>query len=131
MSATIETDVLIVGAGPAGGSSAVFLGKHGVRNLVISRHRSTSETPRAHITNQRAMEALRDVGLEPACRAVATPGNYIEHTFWLRTMVGEEVARTAAWGNDPLRVGDYAAASPCGRYDLPLAWARSSASALS
>src|ERR1700752_4077826 len=119
MSAIIETDVLIVGAGPAGASSAVFLGKHNVPNVVISRYRSTAETPRAHITNQRAMEALRDAGLEPACRAVATPSQYIEHTFWLRTMVGEEIARIHAWGNDPARLGDYASASPCGVCDLP------------
>jgi len=119
MGAIIETDVLVVGAGPAGASSAVFLSRHGVRNLVISRHRSTSETPRAHITNQRAMEALRDAALEPACRAVATPSQYIAHTFWLRTMVGEEIARVHAWGNDPARLGDYAAASPCSMCDLP------------
>src|SRR5260370_7271846 len=119
MGATIETDVLVVGAGPAGASSAVFLGNHGIRNLVISRHRCTSETPRAHMTNQRALEALRDAGLEPACRAVATPSRYIEHTFWLRTMVGEEIGRIHAWGNDPARLGDYASASPCSMCDLP------------
>jgi 2,4-dichlorophenol 6-monooxygenase len=119
MSAVVETDVLVVGAGPAGASSAVFLSKHGVRTIMISRHRSTSETPRAHITNQRAMEALRDAGLEPACRAVATPSQYMEHTFWLRTMVGEEIGRIYAWGNDPERFGDYAAASPCSMCDLP------------
>ena len=84
MSAVVETDVLVVGAGPAGASSAVFLSKHGVRTIMISRHRSTSETPQAHITNQRAMEALRDAGLEPACRAVATtrPGSSLPHA-WL------------------------------------------------
>src|SRR5712664_3471726 len=53
MSAVVETDVLVVGAGPAGASSAVFLSKHGVRTIMISRHRSTSETPRAHITQSR------------------------------------------------------------------------------
>ena len=63
MGATIETDVLVVGAGPAGASSAVFLGKHGIRNMVISRHRSTSETPRAHITNQRASRGAAGCGI--------------------------------------------------------------------
>ena len=119
MSATIETDVLVVGAGPSGASAAVFLSKHSVPNIVISRHRSTAETPRAHIVNQRAMEALRDAGLEPACAAVATPSSHVEHTFFLRTMVGEEIARVYAWGNDPARIGDYVAASPCSMSDLP------------
>src|SRR6266481_908762 len=116
---TVETEVLIVGAGPAGASSAVFLGKHGVSNILLSRRRSTAETPRAHITNQRTMEALRDAGLERDCIAVASPSSCIEHTFWLRSMIGEEVARTYAWGNDPLRRGDYEAASPCSMCDLP------------
>src|SRR5882757_8630897 len=115
----VSTEVLIVGAGPAGAASAVFLARYGVRCLMISRHRSTSETPRAHITNQRAMEALRDAGLEGACMAVASPSAAIEHTFFLRTMVGEEIARVPAWGNDPSRVGDYIAASPCSMSDLP------------
>src|SRR6266403_5307912 len=115
----VSTEVLIVGAGPAGAASAVFLARYGVRCLMISRHRSTSETPRAHIVNQRAMEALRDAGLEGACMAVASPSAAIEHTFFLRSMVGEEIARVPAWGNDPSRVGDYIAASPCSMSDLP------------
>ncbi len=117
--AVIKTDVLIVGAGPAGGAAALFLSHHGVTNMVISRHRSTADTPRAHITNQRTMEALRDAGLERDCMAHASPSDFIEHSFWLRSMVGEELARTWTWGNDPRRKGDYEAASPCRMCDLP------------
>lgn len=116
---TVVTDVLIVGAGPAGASAAVFLGRHGVRCLMVSKHRGTSETPRAHITNQRAMEALRDAGLEPSCMALASPAESIGHTFFLRSMLGEEIARVPAWGNDPERMGDYASGSPCRMCDLP------------
>ncbi len=119
MSRVVETDVLVVGAGPAGAASAVFLGKHGIRTLMISRHRGTAETPRAHITNQRTMEALRDAGLDDQCMTLASGPTDIAHTFWLRSMVGEEIARTWAWGNDPARMGDYAAASPCKMNDLP------------
>ena len=98
MAASVKTDVLIVGAGPAGAASAVFLGKYGIPNIMISRHRSTARTPRAHLTNQRTMEALRDAGLERECLARSSPGSNIEHTFWLRSMVGEELARCYAWG---------------------------------
>ena len=115
----VDTDVLIIGAGPAGASAAVFLSRHGVRCLLVSKHRGTSETPRAHITNQRAMEALRDAGLERSCMALASPAESIGHTFFLRSMLGEEIARVPAWGNAPERIGDYAAASPCGMCDLP------------
>jgi 2,4-dichlorophenol 6-monooxygenase len=65
------------------------------------------------------MEALRDAGLEAACLDVASSADKIAHTFWLRSMAGEEIARTWAWGNDPERVGDYLAASPCGMTDFP------------
>ena len=115
----VDVDVLVVGAGPAGAATSVFLGKEGIRTLMISRQRGTAETPRAHITNQRAMEALRDAGLEDACMALASPGTHIEHSFWLRSMAGEELARTWSWGNDPRRSGDYRAASPCSMNDLP------------
>ena len=115
----MTTDVLIVGAGPAGASSAVFLGKYGISTIMISRHRSTARTPRAHITNQRTMEAFRDAGLEQDCMAHASPPSHIAHSIWLRSMVGEELARVNSWGSDPRRKGDYEAASPCQMCDLP------------
>jgi 2,4-dichlorophenol 6-monooxygenase len=86
---------------------------------MISRHRSTAESPRAHITNQRTMEFLRDAGLERECMAYASPPGHIEHTFWLRSMAGEELARAYSWGIDPERKGDYEVASPCLMCDLP------------
>ena len=60
----LETDVLIVGSGPAGGASALFLSTLGVDNVCITKYRWTANTPRAHITNQRTMEILRDAGVE-------------------------------------------------------------------
>ncbi len=116
---TFETDVLVVGAGPAGGAAGVFLSKHRVTTMVISKHPSTAESPRAHITNQRTMECLRDAGLEQECMAYASPPHKIEHSFWLRSMTGEELARTYSWGNDPRRKSDYESGSPCVMCDLP------------
>lgn len=115
----IETDVLIVGTGPAGAASSLFLSKHGISNLAISRGRSTATTPRAHITNQRTMEALRDAGLEQQCMALATSNRYMEHHIWMTGLDGDELARTVAWGNDPSRKSDYETASPCSMSDLP------------
>ena len=91
----IETDVLVVGAGPAGAASSMFLAEHGISNIAISRGRSTANTPRAHITNQRTMEALRDVGVERQCMALASPGTDIEHHFWLRSMSRARSSRRA------------------------------------
>lgn len=41
----VETDVLIVGSGPAGGSAALFLSTHGIDNIMITKYRWTANTP--------------------------------------------------------------------------------------
>lgn len=64
---TMDVPVLIIGAGPSGATAALHLGRLGIRSLVVSRHRGTANTPRAHIFNQRAMEVLRDAGIEDQC----------------------------------------------------------------
>lgn len=114
-----EFPVLIVGAGPSGATTALLLGQLGIRSLVISRHRGTANTPRAHIFNQRAMEVLRDAGLEDDLRKVASPAHEMMHTSWLHSLAGEEYGRMYAWGNKPSSKGDYEMASPCVMSDLP------------
>lgn len=71
----MEYPIVIVGAGPSGATTALLLAKMGVKTLVISRHGSTANTPRAHIFNQRAMEVLRDAGLEEALNTIASPAH--------------------------------------------------------
>jgi 2,4-dichlorophenol 6-monooxygenase len=115
----LEVDVLVVGTGPAGATTALLLARTGVRTLAISRYRGIADAPRAHIVNQRTVEVLRDAGVEQACLRVATPGSYLENSFWLESMTGLELARTWAWGNDPARRSDYLQASPCTVLDLP------------
>jgi 2-polyprenyl-6-methoxyphenol hydroxylase-like FAD-dependent oxidoreductase len=55
--------VLIVGAGLAGGSAAMFLGLHGVKSLVVERHPSTSNQPKARGQTWHTMEALGYAGV--------------------------------------------------------------------
>lgn len=119
MKEAVQVDVLVVGAGPAGASTALFLGKQGISTLMISRNRGTADTPRAHIVNQRTMEVFRDAGLEPDCIAASSPAEQIANTFFLRGMAGEEMARQWAWGNNPARMGDVLSASPCTFVDFP------------
>lgn len=64
--------VLIIGAGPSGATAALHLGSLGIQSIVVSRHRGTANTPRAHIFNQRAMEVLRDAGIENRCHGEAS-----------------------------------------------------------
>jgi 2,4-dichlorophenol 6-monooxygenase len=69
--ADITTDVLIIGTGPAGSATAALLASYGVESLVVNRYRWLANTPRAHITNQRTMEVLRDLGPEVEAEAIS------------------------------------------------------------
>ena len=115
----IETDVLIVGSGPAGSSSASCLSTYGVSNMVITKYRWTANTPRAHITNQRAVEIMRDMGLEGEIKAKGTPQPLMGDTVFCTSLAGDELARLHTWGTHPARLADYTLASPCIHYDLP------------
>lgn len=117
----VETPLLIVGAGPAGASLACFLSHppYSLTGILISSAPTTSQTPRAHITNPACFECLRDIGLEQTCLDQATANDHMVHTRWCHSMTGEEYARVHSWGNDPNRYPEYAAASPCHHTDLP------------
>lgn len=119
MSTHIETDVLIIGSGPAGGSAALFLSTYGVRNVVLTKYRWTANTPRAHITNQRTVEILRDMGIEQEMAQKATPQALMGDTVFCASLAGEEIARLRTWGTHPQRKGDYDLASPSEICDIP------------
>lgn len=58
--------VLVVGAGLAGLSTAMFLAQRGVDVLVVEKHTTTSVHPRAAGQNPRTMELLRSAGIADA-----------------------------------------------------------------
>ncbi|KAL1858565.1 hypothetical protein Plec18170_002765 [Paecilomyces lecythidis] len=116
----VNTDFLIIGAGPAGAALACFLGSYGLKGIMISSAPGTANTPRAHITNMAALECLRDIGIDKDLAKIACKGEeHMVHTRWCHSMAGEEYGRIYSWGNDPRRKGDYEMASPCEPMDLP------------
>ena len=117
--ADVDTDVLVVGSGPAGSSAALALATYGVRTTVITKYGRLADTPRAHITNQRTMEALRDLGVEEEVVAEATPQELMGNLVYCTSLAGEELGRLHVWGTRPDRLADYTAASPTRICDMP------------
>lgn len=70
-----NADVVVVGAGLAGLSTAVFLGLHGVRATVLERHPGTSVQPKARGQMPVAMEAFGTAGLAERMVAAGPPGD--------------------------------------------------------
>ena len=85
----------------------------------MTKYGHLSDTPRAHITNQRTMEALRDMGLEERLMREATPWEYMGNTTFCTSLAGEELGRIPSWGTDTVRHADYELQSPCTMLDAP------------
>lgn len=119
MNAIEQTDVIVVGAGPMGATTALALARMGVKVLMVNRYNWTANTPRAHITNQRAVEVLRDLGVEEDTRREATPWEWMGDTLFTTSLSGPEIARLRTWGTGDKRIGDYMQGSPCPMLDIP------------
>ncbi|GAA1314369.1 FAD-dependent oxidoreductase [Pseudonocardia xinjiangensis] len=119
MSEDLQTDVLVIGSGPAGGGVALALATLGVEHMVVTKYSWTANTPRAHITNQRTMEIFRDLGIEDDVLAQATPHDLMGDTVFCTSLAGDEIGRVRTWGTHPAREADYTLASPSSNCDIP------------
>lgn len=119
--ADITTDVLIIGTGPAGSATAALLSSYGVENMAINRYRWLANTPRAHITNQRTMEVLRDLGpaVENEAYEQATEQELMGENVFCTSLAGEELGRMKSWGTHPLSQAEHLLSSPSFMNDLP------------
>jgi len=89
--------------------------------MIINRYRWLANTPRAHITNQRTMEVLRDLGKEVEGEAYlhATPQELMGNNVFCESLAGEEIGRMQSWGTHPNSKAEHLLSSPTFMNDLP------------
>jgi hypothetical protein len=77
--------------------------------MAINRYRWLANTPRAHITNQRTMEVLRDLGREVEDEAYmfAAHQDLMGENVFCESLAGEEIGRMKSWGNHPLSKAEH------------------------
>jgi 2,4-dichlorophenol 6-monooxygenase len=96
--------VLIVGGGGAGLTASMLLAKQGVEHLLVSAGATTSDLPKAHVLNQRAMEVLDEVGVAEAIAQRSTPADHMAATAFYAGFAGpdpdygRQLAKLECWG---------------------------------
>src|SRR4249920_3555851 len=99
-----HTPVLIVGGGGAGLTASMLLATQGVDHLLVSARPGTSDLPKAHVLNQRAMEVLEDVGVAEAIAQRSTPAEQMAATAFYAGLAGPDpdcgrrLAKLECWG---------------------------------
>ena len=91
MTQAFDTNVLVIGTGPAGSTLGLALANCGVKVQLFTQFKWLANSPRAHITNQRAMEVLRDLGIEEQVKEIATPWDQMGESLITTSLVGEEL----------------------------------------
>jgi len=88
-----EMPVLIVGGSLVGLSTSMFLAMHGVKSLIIEKHRGTAIHPRAGYFQLRTLEMMRQAGIEQkvveAAHALYDPNGGMNA---VESLVGREIA---------------------------------------
>jgi 2,4-dichlorophenol 6-monooxygenase len=116
--------VLIAGGGGAGLTASMLLARQGVEHLVVSARPGTSDLPKAHVLNLRAMEVLEDVGVATAIAERGTPAEHMAASAYYAGFAGPDpdhgrrLARLESWGAG----GDdefWGTASSCRQMNLP------------
>ena len=89
----IETDVAIIGGGPAGLMLAIELGCRGIACVVLEEDLDPPAFPKANATSARTMEHYRRRGFSHDIRAVGMTEDYPQDIVYCTTLAGAELTR--------------------------------------
>jgi 2-polyprenyl-6-methoxyphenol hydroxylase-like FAD-dependent oxidoreductase len=90
---TKETDVAIIGGGPAGLMLAIELGCRGVACVVLEEDFDPPDFPKANATSSRTMEHYRRRGFSQEIRSLGLTENYPQDVVYCTTLAGHELTR--------------------------------------
>jgi 2,4-dichlorophenol 6-monooxygenase len=105
----VEVPVLVVGAGGSGLVAALCLADLGIDALLVERHSSTSQQPRAHLLNPRTMEIFAQHGLADDIYDEGVPIEHCGAMVWMTSLGGDGptdrrvLHRAPAYGGSGLR----------------------------
>lgn len=110
-----NTEVAIVGGGPAGLMLAIELGCRGVDCVLLEEDVGGPDRPKANATSSRTMEHYRRRGFAHRVRALGLPPQYPQDVVYTTRIAGHELARfripSAAEAASRTDFGDYGAAA--------------------
>ncbi|MCE7998307.1 MAG: hypothetical protein HEP70_05565 [Rhodobiaceae bacterium] len=78
----LETQVLIVGAGPVGQMAALLLAYQGVESVVVERRETRLTAPKAHAVNSRTLEICEAAGI--SAEKIRSTGAPPDEAGWVR-----------------------------------------------
>ncbi|MEK8025823.1 FAD-dependent monooxygenase [Pseudaquabacterium rugosum] len=108
-----DTDVAIIGGGPAGLMLAIELGCRGVACTVLEEDASSPVLPKANATSARTMEHYRRRGFADQIRALGLPPRHPQDVVYCTQLAGHELTRfqipCAADAAAQATLGDYGA----------------------
>lgn len=88
-------NVIIIGGGPVGLLAAICLAIQGINSVIIEKHPTTTNHPKARGVNGRSMEIFRSLGIEEQLRQYQMPQE--AHRFtWIEDFQGKEITRVQA-----------------------------------
>lgn len=82
----LQTEVIIVGAGPTGLTVALELARRGIRSVLLERHDKPLFLPKMERTNPRSMEIFRRIGVADKIRAAGYPADVAMDAFIVGTL---------------------------------------------
>ena len=90
-----DPQVLVVGAGPTGLTTALLLARCGVDALLVERHPATSIFVKSRGIDFRSMEIFRALGITPAIERAAVPFRDNTNVLVVESLAGVEHSRTS------------------------------------